>query len=201
MYVEGVCFDDNTGKDKLIDSYLTVNFSRMDISNTTWSPSAVEGQIAIYLPTAYLRRINLIAFFTSIPRPCSDICQTTTFEHSQGSFDGERIRFSEHTESYKALDLLSLMDTAFITLLKERLEPISPCIFRLGYLKVGYKVSEFVTLYGCTNIFKSLWNSGQQISSISSTINHVQKITMNTSLEKSIASLVWFTYPIVSNFY
>lgn len=107
-----------------------VNLNRMETPNTTWSPLAVESQIAIHLPTAYLRKIALTAYFTSIPRPFHNL------EPSEESFCCGAINPLGLDEPQKALDLLSLMDAAFIALLKEKLEPIAPCIFRPRYLEV-----------------------------------------------------------------
>jgi len=164
-----------------------VKLTRADVYNAAWSPSAVEGQIAVHLPTACLSRLSLAAFFRSIPIKSCDVVVETRLES----------RRNKHT----VLDFLSLLDSTFSSLLTQSLALAAPCIFSPGYLEVRQSVEPQVSGSISDNLkSKSLWHSTQQIPSISESFSHVQRITRSVNLKEKISSLVlrYTFYPMVS---
>jgi len=119
----------------------------VDIDNAAWSSSAVESQIAVHLPTACLSRLSLTASFGSLSRPIvENHLEMPSMLEGEGSEPGR----SNHT----VLNFLSLLDSAFSSLLVQSLAPTAPCIFSPGYLKVRQSV-EFQVLghiAGCPSL-------------------------------------------------
>lgn len=139
--------------EQLTEFAISVNLIRTDLANTAWSPSAAESQIQLHLPTACLRRLTLLAFFSSINGShnlvedgslyadklgTEEVCGTTQEGIGRGRESPLRSKdfYISGTKGHSALQFLSLVDTAFMSLLKDTLGRIAPCIFSPGYLEV-----------------------------------------------------------------
>ena len=132
--------------------FCTVNLTRMDIIRPSWSPSMAESLIKSHFHTASLTRLNLSLFFSPIPISLVterdfiknsssglDMCQTTgarPVTQTENIAINEGNSCASQMGSKCVLDFLTLMDSAVMCLLMERLGPIAPCLFVPGYLEV-----------------------------------------------------------------
>lgn len=112
-----------------------MKLTRTDIDNAAWSPSVVESQIAVHLPTAGLSRLSLTAFFGTISRPIEAL-ESEGGLHLNWGHGREGIDASQPRNNHSLLGLLSLLDSAFSSLLIQSLVPAAPCVFSPGYLEV-----------------------------------------------------------------
>ena len=137
--------------------------ARLDITDPTWSPSSIEGQIKKQLSTAELTQINLdIKLHNKIfaePDTITEFEDNEFLHHSQNPPCPHELlealitwpELEQNTDivsaqtmlevrtgerALSALDILSILDIAFNSLMADHLAKLAPCLFSVGYLKV-----------------------------------------------------------------